>query len=97
MTFATEPHLASTTVALDGGDEGALHIPAAVSDPFVALNSQVFRDWRWCSNCGGQKVFIDVYEIEGFRLGACQGCGEEKFIPFTRSVLVDERSSAEAA
>jgi hypothetical protein len=97
MNFATDIFATRNSVALNGGNEGVPENPAAVSDPFVALNTQVFRDVRWCSNCAGPRVAIDVYEIEGFRLVACQGCGEEKFIPFTRSILMEERTGAEAA
>ena len=84
MTFATEPHLASTTVALDGGDEGALHIPAAVSDPFVA------QDMRWCTECGGPKLFQPVDRFPFGWRGYCLGCEGVVYV-------MDERTSAEAA
>jgi hypothetical protein len=43
-----------------------------------------YRDMRWCANCGGQQVFVPVYEIEQGRVGFCFGCGEERIEAFTR-------------
>jgi hypothetical protein len=50
----------------------------------AVLDSEIYRDMRWCANCGGRRVMIDVFEFEGGRMEACQGCGEEK-VRYTRS------------
>jgi hypothetical protein len=51
----------------------------------VALDPDIYRDMRWCSNCGGQRVFLEVFEFEGGRVGICLGCGEERIALFTRT------------
>jgi hypothetical protein len=51
----------------------------------VALDTDIYRDMRWCSNCGGQRVFLEVFEFEGGRVGICLGCGEERIALFTRT------------
>jgi hypothetical protein len=52
---------------------------------FVALDTDVYRDMRWCSNCGGQRIFLEVFEFEAGRVGVCLGCGEERIALFTRT------------
>ena len=52
----------------------------------VQLDSWIHRDMRWCARCGGEQVFVEVYEFEGGRLGCCLGCGEERVVAFTRTV-----------
>lgn len=46
----------------------------------------IYQDMRFCPRCGGEQIFIQVFEIEAGRVGYCVGCGGERFIPFTRSV-----------
>lgn len=50
------------------------------------LDPDVCRDMRWCLRCGGEQVFVEVFECEHGRFGVCLGCGEEKLIPFSREV-----------
>ena len=50
------------------------------------LDSEIYRDMRWCPNCAGEKVFVEVYEFESGRVGVCLGCGEERVVRFTRMV-----------
>jgi len=54
----------------------------------AVLDSDKYRDMRWCVNCGGEQVFVEVYEFELGRVGVCLGCGEERVVLFTR---VNER------
>jgi hypothetical protein len=56
------------------------------SPGFTVLDSEIFRDPRWCANCGGTQTFVEVYEFESGRVGFCLGCGEEKTRWFTRTV-----------
>jgi hypothetical protein len=56
-----------------GGDITAL-------DPFVC------QDMRWCVNCGGEQVFVEVFEFDGGRMGVCLGCGDERIAPFSRTI-----------
>ena len=50
----------------------------------IPLEPWRYQDMRWCANCEGMQAVISVFEIEAGRLGLCMGCGEEKFMPFTR-------------
>jgi hypothetical protein len=52
--------------------------------PVAVLDSSVCQDMRWCVNCGGEQVFVEVYEFEGGRMGVCLGCGDERIAPFSR-------------
>jgi hypothetical protein len=65
------------------------HTPVSVGDgcastSMAVLNSDICRDMRWCVNCGGERIFVEVYEFDGGRLGCCLGCGEERVAPFSR-------------
>lgn len=72
LTESTHPH------SVSWGDGGA---PICVA----VLNSDVCRNMRSCPNCGGEQVFVEVYEIPGVgRAGFCFGCGEEKVLRFER-------------
>lgn len=53
--------------------------------PIVALDPLLYQDMRWCPNCGGEQVFVEVYEFDGGRLGICLGCGEERVVLWTRA------------
>jgi len=55
------------------------------SDFVTVLDSDIYRDKRWCANCGGEQAFVEVYEFEGGRVGFCWGCGEERVVPFSRT------------
>ncbi|HEY1800046.1 MAG TPA: hypothetical protein VGG46_03845 [Terriglobales bacterium] len=54
--------------------------------PAITLDPWLYQDMRWCVNCGGLQLLIAIFEIESGRLGVCMGCGEEKFLPFTRTI-----------
>jgi hypothetical protein len=76
MTLLTEaPMRTPHSVGNEGGEERG----------FAVLDSDVFRDQRWCANCYRLETFVEVYEFEGGRLGYCLGCGEERVVPFTRT------------
>jgi hypothetical protein len=60
--------------------------PALSISSVAVLDPEICRDMRWCANCAGEQVFIEVYEFEFGRVGVCLGCGEEKFQGFTRTV-----------
>jgi hypothetical protein len=65
----------------EGGDPGPVWFGGGVA----VLDSRVYRDMRWCPNCGGEQMFLPVYEFEGGRVGVCFGCGDEKVAAFTRT------------
>jgi hypothetical protein len=46
--------------------------------------SDRYREMRWCANCGGEQIFLPLYECEAGRVGVCLGCEEQRLIPFTR-------------
>jgi hypothetical protein len=50
----------------------------------AVLDSLLFQDMRWCPNCGGEQIFVPVYEFAGGRVGFCFGCGDERIAGFTR-------------
>jgi hypothetical protein len=80
MTLPTAP-FAPTPVGKmsEGGGSGSL-------GGLAALDSGIYRDMRWCAQCGGEKIFMEVFEFDSGRVGVCLGCGEEKFVAFTRTV-----------
>jgi hypothetical protein len=53
-------------------------------DGTAVLDSDKYRDMRWCANCAGEQVFVEVFEFESGRVGVCLGCGQERVIPFSR-------------
>lgn len=55
-----------------------------VEIPSEPTFSERYRDMRWCINCGGEQVFIPVFECEAGRVGFCLGCGGERVVPFSR-------------
>jgi hypothetical protein len=79
MTLPTDSPQLTEAVGVRGGDEGEPGILAA-------LDTDVYRDMRWCSRCAGEQIFVEVFECDAGRVGVCLGCGEEKLIPFTRAV-----------
>lgn len=50
----------------------------------AVLDCSIYQDMHWCVNCGGEQIFVPVYEIEQGRVGYCLGCGDERIAPFTR-------------
>ena len=79
----TEPIPIPTSVGREDGGAGGEGIAPAVLD---VLDQDVYRDMRWCPNCAGEKVFVEVYEFESGRVGVCLGCGEERVVRFSRMV-----------
>ena len=71
LTESTHPHSVS-----QGDGCAATHV--------AVLDSDVCRDMRWCPGCGGEQIFVEVYEFDAGRVGVCLGCGEERVISFTR-------------
>lgn len=55
-----------------------------VEEKRVALDPSLHQQMTWCANCGGQQIFLAVYEFDGGRVGCCLGCGEERVVPFSR-------------
>jgi hypothetical protein len=49
------------------------------------LDSSIYQDQRWCANCGGARIFVDVYETDFGRVRICLGCGEENVVRFSRT------------
>jgi hypothetical protein len=76
---APGPHLGSHE---ESGLCGERENSAALLDPFL------YQDMRWCTDCGGERIFVEVFEFEGGRLGVCLGCGAERVIRWTRATEV---------
>jgi len=76
MTSLTDPRRDCSPI---GQPEGSAFPVTAPLDPFV------HRDSRWCADCGGPQLFVEVFECEAGRVGVCMGCGEERVIRFTRT------------
>ena len=55
----------------------------------IPLDPEIYRDMLWCANCAGPRVFLEVFEFDGGRLVCCQGCGEEKVMPFKRTTVAE--------
>jgi hypothetical protein len=68
-----------SSVGTEGQDGGA-----GGGTSFAVLDSSIHRDMRWCANCAGPRMFLEVFAFDGGILVCCQGCGEERVIPFTR-------------
>lgn len=79
MTLPTESFIPPGAVGGEGGD-------VLWGETGAALDSSVYRDMRWCPNCGGEQVFVEVYEFESGRMGVCLGCGDERVVRFSREV-----------
>lgn len=71
--FPTHPE----SVSVEGGVCGA--------QCSVALDPLIYRDMRWCVNCAGEQVFVEVFECEAGRVGVCMGCGDERVVRFSRT------------
>ena len=65
------------------GDERSRVSAAAI---FVSLEPFLYQNMRWCVNCGGQQIFIEVFEFNGGRCGYCLGCGAQRVAYFKREV-----------
>jgi hypothetical protein len=78
------PFPAHTAGAEDGGRGGSA-APTVLEVP-GKLDQDVYRDMRWCANCGGQQIFVEMYEFEAGRVGVCLGCGDERVVRFSREV-----------
>jgi hypothetical protein len=77
MSLLTDNSAPPWSVSTRGQDGDA---PTGIA----VLNSDICRNMRWCPNCGGEQIFVEVYEFHGGRVGFCFGCGEERVAPFTR-------------
>lgn len=64
-----------------GGDAANL---VALGPHGVILDPEIYRDERWCANCAGPRVFLEIYETDFGRLVCCQGCGDERVVAFSR-------------
>jgi hypothetical protein len=45
---------------------------------------------RWCEKCETEELFTALLALQNGLLGCCQGCGDERVIPY-------QRTNAEAA
>ena len=50
----------------------------------IVLDPQLYQYPIDCPHCGGKATFKACVAYEFGRLGFCDGCGEEKIVPFTR-------------
>lgn len=83
MTSLSVPHPpARQGLQSLGANEGSGFPVVASLDPFL------YQRMRWCIRCGGEQIFVEVFECESARLGYCMGCGKEGVIPWTRTMEV---------
>jgi NADH pyrophosphatase NudC (nudix superfamily) len=75
-----EPVLDSPGISAGSGGSEALGGGLAV------LDSAIYRDERWCPNCGGPRVMIEIFETDYGRMRCCQGCGDERFVRLDRTI-----------
>lgn len=52
----------------------------------AALDPFLYQDMRWCERCAQMETFIEVYRLAEGALGYFLGCGDEKFVRFSRTV-----------
>jgi hypothetical protein len=84
MTFASEPPCERfPTSDAQSGDACGV---SPGTGTIAALDPFLYRDMRWCTRCGGEQVFVPMFECEFGRVGVCMGCGEEKLQRFTRAI-----------
>jgi hypothetical protein len=79
MTSLTVPHPPEAPGQTSVSPERGGLREVAPLDPFL------YQRMRWCGNCGGEQVFVEVFECEAGRMGFCMGCGNERVIPFSRT------------
>jgi hypothetical protein len=80
MTLPAEYSLRLHSTGAGGSMEGEEGSLAALG----LLDTDVYRDMRWCARCAGPQVFVEVYECEAGRVGFCFGCAEERLVPYSR-------------
>ena len=79
MTLLAErfPTAHPQSASLEGSDRaGCLVAP---------LDSQIYREMRWCGVCEAEEEFRTVFEFCCGRVGVCLGCGDERVVPFSRA------------
>lgn len=40
---------------------------------------------RYCPKCDSEQTFVAAWECDQGLVGCCQGCGDERIAPFTRT------------
>jgi len=60
--------------------------PATHPQAIAVLDPLLYQDMRWCADCAGEQIFVEVFECAAGRVGYCLGCGEEKLVAFEREV-----------
>ena len=45
---------------------------------------------RYCEVCDSEQVFLADREVADGRIAACSRCGDERFVPFTRTTVAVE-------
>lgn len=53
--------------------------------PATPLETQI-EFMRFCEKCDCEQIFTAVLECQSGHVGCCQGCGDERLIPFSRSI-----------
>jgi len=81
-TFASEPSPRFPTSDAHCGDGCA--VPKHRENAVAALDPFLYQEMRWCVRCGGEQIFVPVFETDFGRVGVCLGCGEERVQRFTR-------------
>jgi hypothetical protein len=76
MTLPTESSPSDTVGMMEEG--------GASLGGIAVLDHNLYRDLHWCAKCAGPQMFLEIFEFENGRLVCCQGCGDERVIPFTR-------------
>lgn len=58
---------------------------SAAESVVVPLDAFLYQDMHWCSDCGGRRMFVPVYETDFGRLFLCSGCEQPKFVEFSHT------------
>jgi hypothetical protein len=40
----------------------------------AVLETPLVEDMRWCADCGGERLFVEVFRCDAGRVGYCAGC-----------------------
>jgi len=83
-----EPQFHSVGSEGEGGliSGGEITVLDSDSLPRSAVLPNWVQENQDCRRCGGPQIVVFAWEVEGGLMGCCLGCGEERFLPFTRTI-----------
>ena len=77
-TEGASPSMPQTSVALEGGDSPVRGLAAL--DPHREF-------MRFCEVCESEQRFVAQFELGNGLWGCCTTCGDERVVPYTRTVI----------